>query len=126
MRVINNLIIKINSANIKKSNNFLILKSILILQILKFLYNQGIILGFFENKNEFIIFINNKSNSSSFSKIRCMKQKGLKLFFRYKDKKFLNNLKKDLVLLSTAKGLLSIEEAFQLKIGGEFLLLVIF
>ncbi len=126
MKLVQQLILKINNALVKQKGIFFIKKSKNCLTILNFLYCQGFILGYFETDKKIIVYLKNKKLGNSFSKIRFLKKKGLRYHFKYKDSKFLNNLKKDIVILSTSKGLLTLDEAFKLKIGGEFFFLIIY
>lgn len=126
MSLLKVLIAKLNNAHLQKNGSFFIRKNNFCLKVLQFLYVNGLILGYIENFNGVIVFLNIKGGVNSFSRVRYLKKRGLKLTFKYKDHLKLNNLRRDLVLLSTPKGLLTMEEAFKLKIGGEFIFLVIF
>lgn len=125
MNLLNNLITKLNNGHLQKASTIFVLKNSFCLKVLNFCYNHGLILGFLETKKGIFIFLKVKKGVNCFSKIKLLKKRGLKLFFQYRDKYRLGNLKRDVVLLTTSKGLLTIEEAFKLKIGGEFILMII-
>lgn len=126
MSLLKILIAKLNNAHLQKAGSFFIKKNNFCIKVLRFLYFNGLILGYVENSEGVIVFLNIKDGVNSFSRIRYLKKRGLKLSFRYRDRLKLNNLRRDLVLISTSKGLMTMEEAFKLKIGGEFIFLVIF
>lgn len=125
MKFVRELIVKLNNGYHNSFGSIYIKKNIFCIKILHCLYNHGFILGFFEFNNGIIIYLKNKGSVNAFTKIKILKNNGLSLYFRYKDKNKLNYLKKDLVILSTSRGLLTLEEAYKLKVGGEFLFLII-
>ena len=91
---------------------------------LKILWTQGYILGYTIEKNNLKIFLkyNNKKTSCIYS-IKLMSKPGKRIYYSSKQIWKINS-SKSFIIFSTHKGLKSILECKQLKIGGELFLIV--
>lgn len=89
--------------------------------ILNILWDEGFILGYktckFEPKS-IIIFLKYSKNVPSIKSIKSISKPSLKIYYSLKQLWKLN-LNQSLIIVSTNKGLLSVEECKKLKIGGE-------
>jgi len=98
---------------------FKIKKTKLVLGVLKILYRLGYIKGFVDYKYSIIVLINNNTR-----RIRCCKlisTSGRRVYFSTKYKLV---LPKGDYIVTTTKGIMTLSNAYDYKIGGEILLYI--
>ena len=90
-------------------------------QILNFLWDEGFILGYKiikKNPNKLKIFLKYHKGYPVINSIKIVSKPSLRVYYSLK-KIWKLDSSKDVVIISTSKGLLSISECKKKKIGGE-------
>lgn len=124
MHWLSNMICNIKVAYIGKKVKTVAPNSKVCINILSILYKLGYIRGFsIVNKKEVVVLLKYHLNKSVIKNIGVVSTPGRRVYY---DNKKLKNLisKKDhgFYIISTSKGVLTDEEAFNFNVGGEVLL----
>lgn len=95
-------------------------------RLLNILWDEGYILGYKTSKNNssiIVVYLKYNNNLPSISKIRIISKSSLRVYYSVKQ---LWKLKENqgLIILSTTKGLLSVNSCKKFGIGGEPILIV--
>ena len=95
---------------------------------LNVLWDEGLILGFrnsifFNQHYEIYLKYNKNSNLSNISNVKILYQSNNKLYLSLKQL-WKINLNQDLLILSTNKGILSLDNCKKLKVGGEPIIII--
>jgi len=124
----NKLALFVNLIKLNLSRNKLIAKvpySKLNLNILKILYNEGYIRGFKVTENFIFIYLKLNNNKPAFKDIVFFSQKNKNNYISYKKLILFFGLK-NFMIISTNMGLLTLEQCFLYKQGGQLLILITF
>ena len=93
--------------------------------VLKILWTEGFITGFKISEQNINIFLKYHANGKpAIDKIKSLSKPGKRLYYSSKQIWKINSTK-GLIVISTNKGLKSLYQCKQLKIGGEPLLIII-
>jgi small subunit ribosomal protein S8 len=101
-------------------------KTKLLVNFLNILWNEGYILGYkvsSMNSNLLKIFFKYKNENSSITLLKSISRPSRPMFYSLSQLYKLDT-KKNLMILSTSKGLMTINECKQAQIGGKLLLLI--
>lgn len=91
------------------------------LKILHFFFKRGWIRHYLIKNKTIIVYLRYVQNKPLFNKIKLISTKGCRRYVSIEGLQYYRRLisRSSLVLLSTSKGLLTLKEAEDLKIGGE-------
>jgi len=95
-------------------------------QILNILWDEGFILGYKTSEldsNLFEIFLKYNRNTPSINNIKSVSKPGKRIYFSSKQI-WKNDVNLGLIILSTNKGVVSLQQCKKLNIGGEPLVFV--
>ncbi len=91
--------------------------------ILNLLWDEGYILGYKIEEKYFKIFLRYKNNSPVISSLKSISKPGNRLYYTSKQLWKINSTK-GLIVVSTNKGLLTLNECKKKRLGGEPLLII--
>jgi len=91
--------------------------------ILNLLWDEGYILGYKIEEKYFKIFLRYKNNSPVISSLKSISKTGNRLYYTSKQLWKINSTK-GLIVVSTNKGLLTLNECKKKRLGGEPLLII--
>ena len=101
-------------------------KTKLLINFLNILWNEGYILGYKVssiNSNLLKIFFKYKNENSSITALKSISKPSQPIYYSLPQLYKLDS-KKNLMILSTSKGLMTINECKQAQVGGKLLLLI--
>lgn len=92
--------------------------------LLNILWDEGYILGYKFESNEILVYLKyNKDKSPAITNLKLISKSSLKVYYSVKQLwKF--NVNQNLMILSTNRGLLSVNSCKKLGIGGEPILII--
>jgi len=91
--------------------------------VLNILWDEGYILGYKIEEKCFKIFLRYKNNTPVISSLKSISKPGNRLYYSCKQLWKINSTK-GLIIISTNKGLLTLNECKKQKLGGEPLLII--
>ena len=118
-----NLISSLKNAQQSKKSYIYIKKNRLCLTVLNILWDEGFILGYKIMPNNFKkikIFLKYKNKDPVIKTLKILTKPSLKIFFNIKEL-WKINLNKGIFIISTSKGIKTIEKCLYHNIGGELL-----
>ena len=118
-----NMFANIQNGQIVNKSFILQKKTKLCSSFLNILWNEGYILGYKVEKHFFKIFLKYKNNKPVISSIKSISKPGNRLYYNCKQIWKINSIK-GLLIISTNKGLLTLNECKKKKIGGEPFLVI--
>ena len=121
-----NMFIKLKNSQLVKKNYIFQRKSFFCSKILNILWDEGYILGYKNSDFDpkiFEIFLKYNENKPAIKSIKFISKPSKRIYFSSKQL-FKINLNLGLFLISTNKGLLSLQECKKLNLGGEPLVFI--
>jgi len=116
----------LKNTQISQRNFMYYSKTKLIICFLNILWNEGYILGYkvcSVNSNKLKIFFKYKNENSAIDLLKLISKPSRPMYYSLSQLYKLNS-KKNLMILSTSKGLMTIHECKQAQIGGKLLLML--
>jgi small subunit ribosomal protein S8 len=121
-----NIVTDLKNTQISRRNFMYCLKTKLIVDFLNILWNEGYILGYkvctFDS-SLLKIFFKYKNGNSTINSLKFISKPSRSIFYSFSQLYKLDS-KKNLVILSTSQGLMTVNECKQAQIGGKLLLLI--
>lgn len=121
-----NISTNLKNTQISRRNFMYCSKTKLIVDFLNILWNEGYILGYKvcnSDSNLLKIFLKYKNENSTINSLKSISKPSRPIFYSLSQLYKLDS-KKNLIILSTSKGLMTIDECKQAQIGGKLLLLI--
>lgn len=121
-----NISTNLKNTQISRRNFMYYSKTKLTVDFLNILWDEGYILGYKvcnSNSNLLKIFLKYKNENSIINSIKSISKPSRPIFYSLFQLYKLDS-KKNLIILSTSKGLMTIDECKQAQIGGKLLLLI--
>ena len=124
--ILRNVAINLNNSQISKRNFIFQPKTKLIVNFLNILWNEGFILGYKlygVNSNLLKIFLKYKKNKPVINSIKLFYNSGFTNHYKLSQLWKLDS-KKNLIILNTSKGLMTVQECKKNQVGGQPLFIV--
>ena len=124
--ILRNVAINLNNSQISKRNFIFQPKTKLIFNFLNILWNEGFILGYKlygVNSNLLKIFLKYKKNKPVINSIKLFYNSGFTNHYKLSQLWKLDS-KKNLIILNTSKGLMTVQECKKNQVGGQPLFIV--
>jgi len=121
-----NITTDLKNAQIARRNCMYYSKTKLAINLLNIFWNEGYILGYKicnENSNLLKIFLKYRDENSVINSLKLISKPSRSMFYSLPQLYKLDS-KKKFILLSTSKGLMTINECKQDQIGGKLLLII--
>ena len=116
--LVNNLFSNIINGQLTKKLSIIQQKTNINLMFLNILWDEGFILGYSIKTNKLKIFLKYKNNKPVIESIKLISKPGNKIYFNLKQIWKINKVK-GTIIISTNKGLMTIQKCKKLKIGGK-------
>ena len=124
--ILRNVAINLNNSQISKRNFIFQPKTKLIVNFLNILWNEGFILGYKlygVNSNLLKIFLKYKKSKPVINSIKLFYNSGFTNHYKLSQLWKLDS-KKNLIILNTSKGLMTVQECKKNQVGGQPLFIV--
>ena len=124
--IFKNAIIDLKNGQISKRNFIFQPNTKVTIALLNILWNEGFILGYkvYHLNSKFLkVFLKYRKNRPAINSIRLISKPGRRIYHTISQLWKLNS-KKELLILSTSKGLMTIDECKKICIGGQLLFII--
>jgi len=120
------MLVKIKNGQVSKKPFILQKKSFFCIKFLNILWSEGFILGYKElNYRILKIFLKyNKNNIPAINNIRFLTKPSKRMYLSIKQLWKLDHMSNYIIIVSTSKGLLTVNECKQYNLGGKVLFLL--